>query len=41
MMQGKQGEKAGMMRMMKMMDQCAAMMDSADGEESRAEQSRK
>ena len=37
----KQGEKAGMMRMMKMMDQCAAMMDSADGENSRTEQSRK
>jgi len=43
MKEGKAGEESGghMMRMMKMMDQCAAMMDSADGEESRAEQSRK
>jgi len=29
------------MRMMKMMNQCAAMMDSADGEDSRAQESRK
>ena len=37
---GKQGEhKDGMMRMMKMMDQCAAMMEST--QESKAKESRK
>jgi hypothetical protein len=40
MKDGKDGEhKGGMMRMMKMMDQCAAMMESAD--DSKAKESQK
>jgi hypothetical protein len=39
---GKQGEhKDGMMRMMKMMDQCAAMMESAHGSEGAKENQKK
>jgi Spy/CpxP family protein refolding chaperone len=39
---GNQGEhKDGMMRMMKMMDQCAAMMDSDHGSEGAKENQKK
>ena len=39
---GKQGEhKDGMMRMMKMMDQCAAMMESANDSEGAKENQKK
>jgi hypothetical protein len=39
---GKEGEHMdGMMRMMKMMDQCAAMMDSAHGSEGAKEDQKK
>jgi hypothetical protein len=39
---GKQGEhKDGMMRMMKMMDQCAAMMESEHGSEGAKENQKK
>jgi prophage maintenance system killer protein len=39
---GKQGEhKDGMMRMMKMMDQCAAMMESTHSSEGAAENQKK
>ncbi len=50
MMKGKQsgesgmqgmGDRNGMMRMMKMMDQCAAMMESAHGSEGATENQKK
>ena len=43
MMKEGEGEKSrrGMMRMMKMMDQCAAMMDSAHGSEGTKEDQKK
>ncbi len=43
MMKQGEGEKSegGMMRMMKMMDQCAAMMESAHGSEGATENQKK
>ena len=38
---GKEGEDMGMMRMIKMMDQCSAMMESAKADSGEPQQGRK